>query len=124
MSPIKISILFFVLLTCNVAIFVHAQVNAELDQPFITREGTAYRDKLTIASSRSVAQFAKQYQRRENGKVMSYQCLFGHDRLTSTVISTFIINVNIPLSRQHITDDKLKSGVPTSFKHQRSQHLE
>ena len=80
MSPIKKSILLFVLLTCNVAIFVHGQINAELDQPFITREGTAYRDKLTIASSRSVAQFAKQYQRRENGKVTSYQYLLRHDR--------------------------------------------
>ena len=69
MSPIKISLLLFVFLACNIAIFVHGQVNAELDQPFITREGDAYRDELTIASSKSVAQFAKRYQRTENGKV-------------------------------------------------------
>ena len=69
MSSTKISLLVIVFLTCNVALFVHGQVNAELDRPFVTRDGAVYRDELTIASSKSVAQFAKRYQRRENGKV-------------------------------------------------------
>ena len=69
MSPIKLSFLLIVFLTYNVAIFVHGQVNAELDRPFVTREGAAYRDKLTIETSKSVAKFAKKYQRAENGKV-------------------------------------------------------
>jgi len=68
MSSTKMSLLVIVFLTCNVALFVHGQVNAELDRPFVTREGAVYRDELTIASSKSVAQFAKSYQRRENGK--------------------------------------------------------
>ena len=76
MSSTKISLLLIVFLTCNVAIFVHGQVNAELDRPFVTREGAVYRDELTIASSKSVAQFAKSYQRRENGKVnLSTLCM-------------------------------------------------
>ena len=80
MSPIKISILLFVSLTCNIAIFVHGQINAELDQPFITREGATYRDQLTIESAKSVSEFAKRYQRQENGKVMSIQSLFLYGR--------------------------------------------
>ena len=78
MSPIKLSFLLIVFLTYNVAIFVHGQVNAELDRPFVTREGAAYRDKLTIETSKSVAKFAKKYQRAENGKVntIRHRCAY------------------------------------------------
>ena len=82
MSSTKIALLLIVFLTCNVALFVHGQVNAELDRPFVTRDGAVYRDELTIASSKSVAQFAKSYQRRENGKVnllaLNMKYLFVH----------------------------------------------
>ena len=78
MSSTKISLLLIVFLTCNVALFVHGQVNAELDRPFVTRDGAVYRDELTIASSKSVAQFAKSYQRRENGKVDIFTIFMKH----------------------------------------------
>ena len=85
MSSTKISLLLIVFLTCNVAIFVHGQVNAELDRPFVTREGAVYRDELTIASSKSVAKFAKSYQRRENGKVnlckLYIRCISVYDEI-------------------------------------------
>ena len=89
MSSTKISLLLIVFLTCNVALFVHGQVNAELDRPFVTRDGAVYRDELTIASSKSVAQFAKSYQRRENGKVnllaLNMKYLFVHVKIYNFV---------------------------------------
>ena len=78
MSSTKILLLLTVFLTCNVALFVHGQVNADLDRPFVTRDGAVYRDELTIASSKSVAQFAKSYQRRENGKVDIFTLYMKH----------------------------------------------
>ena len=49
--------------------FVLGQVNSELDKPFVTKDGARYRDILTIASAKGVAQFAKSYQRTQRGAV-------------------------------------------------------
>lgn len=62
-------LLWALIFICNIATAVYGQVNAELDKPFITNDGTAYRDKLTIASSKGVAQFAKAYNKRQRARV-------------------------------------------------------
>jgi len=56
--------LFFI---CSVVPFVHSQVNSELDKPYVTKDGVLYRDVLTVASAKGVAQFAKSYQRQQHG---------------------------------------------------------
>lgn len=61
-------LLYAILFGFNIITFVHGQVNSDLDRPFITKDGESYRDKLTIATSKSVANFAKSYQRRQNGQ--------------------------------------------------------
>ena len=63
-------LLYAILFGFNIITFVHGQVNSDLDRPFITKDGESYRDKLTIATSKSVANFAKSYQRRQNGQVI------------------------------------------------------
>ena len=55
--------------TCSCVTFVLGQVNSELDKPFLTKDGARYRDILTIASAKGVAQFAKSYQRTQRGAV-------------------------------------------------------
>ena len=54
---------------CNVVTFAHGQANSELDKPYLTKEGVFYRDVLTVASAKGVAQFAKSYQRQQRGLV-------------------------------------------------------
>ena len=127
MSSTKMSLLVIVFLTCNVALFVHGQVNAELDRPFVTREGAVYRDELTIASSKSVAQFAKSYQRRENGKVNLFtlymRCLIMHVKIYAILYQwQFPFNWCNYFLRQHITDDIIR-WMERVFKRQHLQHL-
>lgn len=71
--------------------FVHGQVNSDLDRPFITKDGVDYRDKLTIASSKSVANFAKSYQRRQNGQALRDRRLSksSRGRLQTATFTTF-----------------------------------
>ena len=57
------------IIMCNVVTFAHGQVNSELDKPYLTKEGVFYRDVLTVASAKGVAQFAKSYQRQQRGLV-------------------------------------------------------
>ena len=54
---------------CSCVTFVLGQVNSELDKAFVTKDGARYRDILTIASAKGVAQFAKSYQRTQRGAV-------------------------------------------------------
>ena len=58
-----------VIFMCSCVTFVLGQVNSELDKPFVTKDGARYRDILTIASAKGVAQFAKSYQRTQRGAV-------------------------------------------------------
>ena len=64
------TVLFSVfLLSCCIISSAYGQVNNELDEPFILRNGEPYRDKLTIASSKAVTEFAKRYQHRQDFRV-------------------------------------------------------
>ena len=60
---------FILIFICSVVTFVHSQVNSELDKPYVTKDGVLYRDVLTVASAKGVAQFAKSYQRQQRGLV-------------------------------------------------------
>ena len=60
---------FVLIIMCSVVTFAHAQVSSELDKPYLTKEGVFYRDVLTVASAKGVAQFAKSYQRQQRGLV-------------------------------------------------------
>ena len=60
---------FTLIFICSVVTFVHSQVNSELDKPYVTKDGVLYRDVLTVASAKGVAQFAKSYQRQQRGLV-------------------------------------------------------
>ena len=65
-----LAILFSVfLLSCCIISSAYGQVNNELDDPFILKNGVPYRDKLTIASSKAVTEFAKLYQHRQDFRV-------------------------------------------------------
>ena len=67
-SHLSMFLLLVVFVSCWPSTFitcVSGQRNSNLDQPFILRSGTQYRDRLTLAASRAVAKFAKKYQRRQ-----------------------------------------------------------
>ena len=63
----KLSVALIFMCTCVTCVL--GQVNSELDKAFVTKDGARYRDILTIASAKGVAQFAKSYQRTQRGAV-------------------------------------------------------
>ena len=58
------------LITLNIIVCVSGQYNNNLDKPFVLRDGQQYRDKLTMATAKAVAQFAHNYENRQ-GPVVS-----------------------------------------------------
>lgn len=62
-------LIWAILITCWITTCVYGQVNSQLDQPFILNSGTPYRDRLTIATSQAVAEYAKTYERRQRSQV-------------------------------------------------------
>ena len=67
-KPNELSVVLIFMSSC-VTCVTFGQVNSELDKPFVTKDGARYRDILTIASAKGVAQFAKSYQRTQRGAV-------------------------------------------------------
>ena len=86
-------LLWALIFICNIATAVYGQVNAELDKPFITKDGTAYRDKLTIASSKGVAQFAKAYNKRQRARVILICLYFQHSTVYNVLKRNFLFDV-------------------------------
>lgn len=68
-SKVLAILLSVFLLICCIISSAYGQVNNELDEPFMLRNGEPYRDKLTIASGKAVAEFAKRYQHRQDFRV-------------------------------------------------------
>lgn len=75
---------------CSCVTFVIGQVNSELDKPFLTKDGARYRDILTIASAKGVAQFAKSYQRTQRGAVSQIVLNFWPCTFKSLTLLTYL----------------------------------